>query len=244
MAHDKISDNTPSEAIDETGELLRDEQFYFRIVVFRAGNTLFKVPTYSFPADEGIFASMFALPKASGKKEGSSDSDPIHLPPEVTAFDFKSLLKACLPQPLARAPPKLTVDEWMSVLKLSTMWNLDDLRLKAVDEADEEVKKLGDVEKLVLAKRYSVSRWMIEACEALAMREAPIDTAERNRLGVDTSFHLFDLRERSWVWGDVQDPHHPGARLAFDFQSSIHEIFRVELLLDKEYEEPKRDQEQ
>ena len=64
----------------------------------QAENTLFKVPTYAFPADEGIFAYMFALPKGDKEPEGSSDDNPINLPPEVSASDFKSLLKACLPQ--------------------------------------------------------------------------------------------------------------------------------------------------
>ncbi|KZV74153.1 hypothetical protein PENSPDRAFT_662529 [Peniophora sp. CONT] len=232
------SASTPAE--DEL-DLVHDEQFYFRIVVFRAGKTLFKVPTYSFPADEGLFASMFLLPKGDGEPEGSSDKNPIRLPPEVSAADFKSLLKACLPQSVARAPPKLSVDEWMSVLNLSTMWCLDDLRSKSVNEADAGVAELGAIEKLVLAKRYSVSRWFIEAVEALARRDAYLSAEERDKVGVQTSFALMELRERSWSWADSQNidgAHQPGQRLNFDFQSAIHEIFREDLVLDKDYAAP------
>ena len=59
---------------------------------------MFKIPTYGLTADEGVFASMFALPDGSSEPEGSSDENPICLPPEVSAFDFKSFLKALLPQ--------------------------------------------------------------------------------------------------------------------------------------------------
>ncbi|VDB95676.1 unnamed protein product [Peniophora sp. CBMAI 1063] len=232
--------STPVDDHDDH-DLVHDEQFYFRIVVFRAGKSLFKVPTYSFPADEGLFASMFLLPRGNGEPEGSSDDNPIRLPSEVSATDFKSLLKACLPQPVARTPPKLTVDEWMSVLKLSTMWCLDDLRAKSVSEADAGVAELGPIEKLVLAKRYNVSRWFIEAMEALGKRDAFIFAEERDKIGMTMSFALLELRERSWSWGDSQNidsNHQPGQRLNFDFQSAIHEIFREDLVLDKDYTVP------
>ena len=55
------------------------------------------------------------------------------------------------------------------------------------------------------------------------------------------SFALFELRERSWSWGDSQkidENHQPGQRLNFDFQSAIHEIFREDLVLDKDYTVP------
>ncbi|KZV74154.1 hypothetical protein PENSPDRAFT_573314, partial [Peniophora sp. CONT] len=219
----------------------KDESFYFSCVVFQAENTLFKVPTYAFPADEGIFASMFALPKGDGEPEGSSDDNPINLPPEVSASDFKSLLKACLPQSV-KVIAVVNIDEWMSVLKLSTMWNLDDLREKSVSEADTGVSQLGPVEKLVLAKRYSVSRWFIEAAEDLGKRETIPTAEERARLGAETSFALLDLRERSWNYGDKHTlsghPHYQGRRFLFGFKSAIHEIFKEDLVLDKDYKSP------
>jgi hypothetical protein len=53
---------------------------------------------------------------------------------------------------------------------------------------------------------------------------------------------VFELRERSWAWADVQrqdEPHNPGFRQNFDFQVAIHDIFRDELMLDKDYELPR-----
>lgn len=63
--------------------------------VFQAGRTLFKVPIYALPKEDGVFSAMFDLPNARG--EGSSDENPIRLPAEVTAEDFNSFLEACIP---------------------------------------------------------------------------------------------------------------------------------------------------
>jgi hypothetical protein len=130
----------------------------------------------------------------------------------------------------------------MSVLKLSTMWCMDQLRAKSISEADEEVNKLSVIEKIVLARKYTVSKWLIEGCENLARRDEPPNASERNRLGSELAFKIFELRERSWAWGDLQELGEAGARLDFDFQSTIHEIFYEELTQDKNYAGPPRKQ--
>ena len=123
------------------------------------------------------------------------------------------------------------------------MWNLDDLREKSVSEADAGVSLLGPVEKLVLAKRYSVSRWFIEAAESLGKRETILTPQERKKLGSETSFALYDLRERSWSYGDKSiangSAHSTGRRLLFNFRTAIHDIFKKDLALDKDYVRPK-----
>ena len=47
--------------------------------------------------EDGIFSAMLDLPTGEGAAEGMDDDHPIVLPAEVTAFDFKSLLKATHP---------------------------------------------------------------------------------------------------------------------------------------------------
>lgn len=65
--------------------------------MLQAGNTLFKVPRYALPTEDGIFAAMLDLPSGDITVEGTDDDHPIVLPAEVTAFDFRSLLKATHP---------------------------------------------------------------------------------------------------------------------------------------------------
>jgi hypothetical protein len=45
----------------------------------------------------------------------------------------------------------------MAVLKLSTMWCLDDLRSRAVNEAHQAVNELSFADKIALAQKYAVS---------------------------------------------------------------------------------------
>ncbi|KZV67216.1 hypothetical protein PENSPDRAFT_555739, partial [Peniophora sp. CONT] len=178
--------------------LVRDEEFYIKSVIFQAERTLFRVPAYALPTEDGVFSAMFALPNGNG--EGSSEDNPIHLPHEVTAEDFRCFLKARIPMPDATEPPKLTVHQWMSVLKLATMWCLDGLRIKAIDAADKELPTLSgttasDVYKVLLGQRHHVSRWLLEGYEALGKRKEYLSATERQQLGSETSLRISELRE-------------------------------------------------
>ena len=133
-------------------------------VVLLARDVAFKVHRGPLVRHSDIFRDMFSLPQgAGGAKSTSEDAilPVVHL--QDNPHDIKILLGSVvfgesmryvlrrqvlffcffLLRPASRPTPKLNVDEWMSVLKLSTMWCLDDLRTKAVDEANEEVNKLS-----------------------------------------------------------------------------------------------------
>lgn len=68
-------------------------------LLWQAGDTLFRVPVNYLPMDEGIFEDMFSLPNAG--KEGNDDDNPIVLPEQVTAEDFRSFLKFIFPSYVA-----------------------------------------------------------------------------------------------------------------------------------------------
>ncbi|KZV76191.1 hypothetical protein PENSPDRAFT_747885 [Peniophora sp. CONT] len=234
---------------------VRDEKFYMESVTFLAGRTLFRPPVYALPKEDGIFAAMFELPNGDG--EGSSDENPIRLPPDVTAEDFHSFLDACVPMP--GGPPKLSIEEWMSVLKLSTMWCLDDLRNKAICSADQEVATLAEnedrvIDKILLGKQYRVSRWLLEGYEVLGRRDVRLSANERDRLGMASALRVWELREEYWAWtrsrptrpsagymnayamgARVEDPVYED-RNKFDFQSAVQKIFAEELNLDPNYD--------
>ncbi|VDB91734.1 unnamed protein product [Peniophora sp. CBMAI 1063] len=252
----------PSHENDEL-DFIRDEDFYFNSIIFRAGKTHFKVPVYALPLEEGVFSAMLEFPNENG--EGLSDQNPIVLPAEVTPMDFRSFLKACIPMPDNVSTPTLTVHEWMSVLKLSTMWCLGDLRTKAIESADKEVSSLGTagedsaIQKILLGKRYCVSRWLLEGYESIGKRVAYLTASERVQLGVETSFRISELREKSWAWAHTRLPPaapapfgapYPAAlfgteythqhsifrdRNKFDYSSAVRTIFEDELRLDPHY---------
>jgi hypothetical protein len=60
----------------------------------QAGSTLFSVPSYGLPAEGAAFSAMLECEPGG---PGSSDDNPIHLDPDVTAFDFCNLLKIAYP---------------------------------------------------------------------------------------------------------------------------------------------------
>ncbi|VDB95555.1 unnamed protein product [Peniophora sp. CBMAI 1063] len=215
-------------------ESRKDDVFYMESVVFKAENTLFKVPGYALPSGEnGVFASMFALPQGPNT-EGSEDKNPIVLPPEISAQDFKSLLKACVPMPRSQMQ-QLDVNEWMGVLKLSDQWCLDDLRAQAIKETGVSVIKMPLTERIALSKRYNVSSWLIDAYEAICKRKDGISRDERDCMGHETFFRLVHLREKSWAWAASGEGRN---RAKFNFRAKIHDIFGDELCKDADYRKP------
>lgn len=90
----------------------------------------------------------------------------------------------------------MTTEEWVSVLKLSTMWDFRETRKLAIRELSK--KGMMDLTmKVMLAREYKVSNWLIEGYEALIKREETISDAEAEQLGLLTVVRLFRIREES-----------------------------------------------
>jgi hypothetical protein len=105
-----LSTSTPTKA--------RSELYYFRCVVFEVEGMLFNVPRQNFIKDSEIFRTMYQLPQGTEDVEGSSDTRPLVLK-GVTAVDFEAFLSILYP--LGNKPQTKSLDEWISVLRLSTM---------------------------------------------------------------------------------------------------------------------------
>ncbi|KZV72004.1 hypothetical protein PENSPDRAFT_684031 [Peniophora sp. CONT] len=170
---------------------IRDDLFYFHSVVFQAENRLFKVPRYGLPGDAAVFDTMFG--QATGGA-GSSDDNPIHLDADVRATDFRSLLKAAFPPPGATVAV-LNLDEWMGVLTLAKKWKLESMKDKAIAGSDAEIQKKTDIDKVLLAKKYSVAKWLKEGYCSLASREDALTPQESQELGWETCARLMFVRE-------------------------------------------------
>jgi hypothetical protein len=82
-------------------------------------------------------------------------------------------------------------DGWASVLKLSTLWTFQELRLKAVNALS---ANSGDpVDKVILARDYKVENL---GYYELVKRDAGMSPEDRRRLGYETACKLYVLRER------------------------------------------------
>ncbi|EIN06752.1 hypothetical protein PUNSTDRAFT_25128, partial [Punctularia strigosozonata HHB-11173 SS5] len=171
----------------------RDDTFYFETITFLVEGCLFKVPREHFAKGSSVFEGMFALPVVGPSSiDGESDDRPLPLP-GVSKHDFRQLLRVMFPRPSASGPPQLSCDEWVSVLKLSTMWQFAEIRARAVRELS--AIAIDAVRKVVLAKKFSVDQWLLPALNEIARRAKPIDVEDIEKLGLEYALKLAEVRE-------------------------------------------------
>ncbi|KAH6893985.1 hypothetical protein BKA70DRAFT_1532761, partial [Coprinopsis sp. MPI-PUGE-AT-0042] len=105
------------------------KDYFWDVVRFKVGNTRFQLPLYRFVEESEYFATEYKLSDAT--KEGYA-TDALEL--DVDLNDFECFLKGFLPRSPAayHSKPSLTQAEWISVLKLSTKWQFNDIRKTAI----------------------------------------------------------------------------------------------------------------
>ncbi|KAI6139495.1 hypothetical protein BKA82DRAFT_3922456, partial [Pisolithus tinctorius] len=74
--------------------------------------------------------------------------------------------------------------QWISVLKLSMMWECTSLRTAAISWLGSSSATLGNVEKGALAMQCDIKGWLLPSLLALAQRHDPITVEEGRRLGI------------------------------------------------------------
>jgi len=210
----------------------QNPHFYLDSVVFLVEGDLFKVYRHFFEKSS-VFATIFTLPPGDNDVEGSSDAHPFRLE-GVAKFDFECLLRLMhlhVPFSQSNAPQytriKMTSDEWISVLKLSTMWEFSEYRKLAIDKLS---KSLRLVDKICLAKEYKVADWLMEGYIGLASRQETISSDDEEKLGLSTVVRLFRLREgRRRCESCGRDCHYcPSSN--WDARTEVRKAFLVELV--------------
>ncbi|KAF8957325.1 hypothetical protein BDZ97DRAFT_1763033 [Flammula alnicola] len=200
MIHD---DNNPQSA----KTVIKDQDYCIEsdFVVFQVENTLFRVPSYQFMKESSVFATMFELPQAASSKpnghEGISLEKPIKLPPIITCEDFRNLLKALYPR---AAAPRLSLskEEWISILKLSSMWYFIGFRAVAISQLELE-GVLTSVEKITLARTYRVSSLLTQGLSEMVDRPRVSTITNAEALDVEpmTAVALLRIREEKAAYG-------------------------------------------
>ncbi|KZP26170.1 hypothetical protein FIBSPDRAFT_732744 [Athelia psychrophila] len=159
-------------------------------------NTLFKVPRYKFERGSTVFKDMFEIP-AADTQEGRDDANPIKLE-SIKKLDFQRFLMAMLPD-YALEPIDMGHDEWISVLKLSTLWEFSELRREAISNLDG--MKVEHADKVTIARAYRVERWLIEGYTALIKQDTPFTASQKAILGAETIIQLYERREETFRLG-------------------------------------------
>ncbi|KAF7793900.1 hypothetical protein EIP86_005022 [Pleurotus ostreatoroseus] len=92
------------------------------------------------------------------------------------------------------ATDNITCDEWISVLKLLTLWRFNvgrELVLKKLQSLTDPVTKvmLYDLHGL------DPEIWLVPSVNALAQRTEPLSEAEGQRLGINNTVKIYQIRE-------------------------------------------------
>ncbi|TFK20740.1 hypothetical protein FA15DRAFT_646591, partial [Coprinopsis marcescibilis] len=144
---------------------VRHRSFYFENCIFLVEGTLFAIPKFRFQKLSPIFSAMFSVPTGD-VVEGTSDSAPIVLE-GVKKVDFERLLAIMYPtyeissSAASSTSPLTTSEEWISVLKLATLWEMEKIRKLAIHHLS-CTGMLSSTQKVQLAREYRVRKWFVE----------------------------------------------------------------------------------
>jgi len=188
-------------------------------------DNLFKAPKRYFESNSGIFAGILALPSEGNDADGSSDEKPIRLN-AIEKVDFERLLEAMYPTG-GRRPATMGRNEWESVLKLSTVWGMGDIRNMVIGTLTES---LDSADKILLGQKYGVPNWLLVGCTELAEREETISGAEGRVIGPDIVAGLCQVREASIKAGfQKYNKSLRRATTRYDYEDHIRTLFVREL---------------
>lgn len=119
-------------------------------------------------------------------------------------------------------------EDWVSVLKLSTMWDFLDIRKLAIQELSK--MEISTVDKIILARDCKVAEWLLSGYNELAKRSETISLDEAARLGWEATVRIFQVREEVKFPLDFKGHVSCAAqREQQDFMVAIRRTFAAEL---------------
>lgn len=122
---------------------------------------------------------------------GSRPNNPIILR-EVDTADFNEFLSVLYSSDYETTPSR-TVEQWTSILSLSTRWYFESIRQLAIENLS---RLVTTVDKIVLAREFDVEPWLVEGYTALCCRDLPPNVEEGRILGVDDIIKIVHIRHR------------------------------------------------
>ncbi|KAF9041496.1 hypothetical protein BJ165DRAFT_289171 [Panaeolus papilionaceus] len=158
-----------SKADTATDNLRHHPRFFMEPLFVQIKDILFQIPRVAFEGRKGSpFADAASLPAqqstdpvAKSMVEGRSADKPVILPVEVT--DFENLLHVMYAFGLLIPdyPTHISKEEWISALRLATLWNFDDIRNKAIKALDSSFS--NPMERLCVARAFRIRSWLVSS---------------------------------------------------------------------------------
>lgn len=128
------------------------------------------------------------------------------------------------------APATLGRSEWESTLKLSTLWELGDLRTLAIQKLSKI--EMREVDQIMLGKEYRVADWLVKGYTKLAERENAISEDEGEILDPKSVIRLVQVREAGIKGSFVKVPNiksrYTKSR-TYDYENAIGSVFAQQI---------------
>ncbi|KDR71487.1 hypothetical protein GALMADRAFT_229463 [Galerina marginata CBS 339.88] len=176
------------------------KEFFWTNVFFKVEDTLFSVPRCEFEQSSEVFAGMFILPSGpSASVEGGDKEHPIVLE-GYKKDDFACLLKVMYPTARSLISGTnidlvLTKEEWVSVLKLSTIWNMKQIREYAIHRLSTDMA-LSAIDKINLARAHKFAGWLEEGVTCLVNGDHVLTREELSTLGWETASLILWIKDQ------------------------------------------------
>ncbi|KAF8648493.1 hypothetical protein AX16_006203 [Volvariella volvacea WC 439] len=162
-------------------------------IVIKAENTLFKLPLATLHGRSPVLRTI--MPPVYGGETrylGFNDERPFILP-EIKSVDFVRLLYILFPcddKPFR----SLTVDDWISILKLSTLYQMDDIRQLSIVHLD--ILPLEPIRKIAIWEEYHLDpAHLIPSYVELCQRLEPLTLQMTMTLGLKNFTRLAAARD-------------------------------------------------
>ncbi|KAF8161492.1 hypothetical protein B0H34DRAFT_381777 [Crassisporium funariophilum] len=184
--------STPLQSQTNPDVPVRDPTYFLESFFIQVEDNIFQVPKHHFREAEP-FRTAFTLPSQQGTEvEGLSENNPIKLM-GIVKSDFQAILKIFYPLQIPHSYANCTLEDWKSALKLSTMWDIQQLR-------DLTIRQLGAfgmdaVTKIILGKEYHVPEWTLQGCTNLACRNTGLTIEEAEMLGMQVVLRIYEVRD-------------------------------------------------
>ena len=120
--------------------------------------------------------------------------------------------------------PGLSPPEWISVLKLSSLWMIDRIREKAIQVLKQHYAK-DAIHSLQLSLEYDIKDWMMASLTKLIVREEPIGTSDVEVVGIECALKICQLRERGIIDMVKGTTYYTVQRRPFDYSYTIRSLF-------------------
>ncbi|KZT27200.1 hypothetical protein NEOLEDRAFT_1131229 [Neolentinus lepideus HHB14362 ss-1] len=192
----------------------KHERYYFDDdkVTFRVDGKLFRVHRFFFERDSAVFRDVLLKDSDPQSRVGVVDLL------DCTAIDFERFLDVLYPISFSRDTPK-TLDEWTSILALSTQWGFNSIRTLATREL---FPLASPIDKIVLAHKYDIKEWLLEAYKDVCLRKEPLSVEEAERIGVKDTARIASIRENRLCTTDKK-------------RTKVSEEEKIRVLIQKEF---------